>query len=208
MSFLWFGKKRAEEVQTLSENIKTSFEGVKQDFKKISDWIIHLNSKDNEHDGKISDLNTRLNSLETEVDELKTFISFFSNRMSKQLFKQEQTGVVKQTGVEGVQTRVQTAVQTAILGNLSVMERAIVWVLLNNTDKDMKLSCEDIAALLNKDRSTIRGQLNAIKNKSDILAETIEKNGKKRYHVPENAKEILLSKIRTERKQKVVKNEE
>jgi predicted transcriptional regulator len=125
--------------------------------------------------------------------------------MSKQLFKQEQTPVGKQTAVEGVQTRVQTAVQTAILGNLSVMERAIVWVLLNT---DMKMSCEDIAALLNKDRSTIRGQLNAIKNKSDILAETIEKNGKKRYHVPESAKEMLLSKIKAERKQKAVKREE
>jgi predicted transcriptional regulator len=208
MGFLWFGKKRDEEVQTLSENVKTSFDGVKQDFRKIADWITHLNSKDNEHDGKISDLNTRLNSLESEVVELRTFISFFSNRMSKQLFKQEQTPVGKQTAVEGVQTRVQTAVQTAILGNLSVMERAIVWVLLNNNDPTMKMSCEDIAALLNKDKSTIRGQLNAIKNKSDILAETIEKNGKKRYHVPESAKEILLSKIKAERKQKVVKTEE
>lgn len=207
MGFLWFGKKRNEEVQTLSENVKTSFEGVKQDFRKIADWITHLNSKDNEHDGKISDLNTRLNSLESEVVELRTFISFFSNRMSKQLFKQEQTAVGKQTAVEGVQTRVQTAVQTAILGNLSVMERAIVWVLLN-AGQDMKMSCEDIAALLNKDRSTIRGQLNAIKNKSDILAETIEKNGKKRYHVPENAKEILFSKIKAERKQRAVKSEE
>ena len=205
MGFLWFGKKRDEEIQTISENVKTSFEGVKQDFRKIADWITHLNSRDNEHDGKISDLNTRLNSLESEVVELRTFISFFSNRMSKQLFKQEQTPVDKQTAVGGVQTRVQTAVQTAILGNLSVMERAIVWVLLNT---DMKMSCEDIAALLNKDRSTIRGQLNAIKNKSDILAETIERNGKKRYHVPESAKEILLSKIRAEKKQKVVKREE
>jgi len=205
MGFLWFGKKRDEEVQTLSENIKTSFEGVKEDFKKVADWITHLNAKDNEHDGKISDLNIRLNSLETEVSELKTFISFFSNRMSKQLFKQEQTPVVKQTAVEGVQTRVQTAVQTAILGNLSMMERAIMWVLLNT---DMKMSCDDIAALLNKDRSTIRGQLNAIKNKSDILSETIEKNGKKRYFILESAKEILLSKIKTERKQKAQKREE
>ena len=202
MGFLWFGKKRDDDrVEKLSENIKSSFDAVKDDFKKAADWISHLNSKDNEQSKKISEFDGRLSSIENEISEIKTFISFFSTRMSKQVFKHEQTAVDKQTAVEGVQT----AVQTAILGNLSVMERAIVWVLLNT---DMKMSCEDIAALLNKDRSTIRGQLNAIKNKSDILAETIEKNGKKRYHVPESAKEILLSKIRAEKKQKVVKREE
>jgi len=200
MGFLWFGKKRDDPVETLGENIKSSFDAVKQDFKKVSDWITHLSSKDDEHSEKVSNLNTRLNSLESEIEEIKMFMSFFSNRMSRQLFKQGQTAVDKQTAVEGVQTPVQTGVQTAILGNLSVMERAIVWVLLNT---DMKLSYEDIAAILNKDRSTVRGQLNAIKNKSDVIEEVMEKNGKKRYYVHEKMKEMLLSKIKAEKKKKV-----
>jgi predicted transcriptional regulator len=79
------------------------------------------------------------------------------------------------------------------------MERAIVWVLLNT---DEKLSCEDISVLTNKDKSTIRGQLNSIKNKSEILEEAMEKNGKKRYFIPEKMKELLLSKIKAEKKRR------
>ena len=113
--------------------------------------------------------------------------------MFKQAFKQGQTAVYKQTAVQGVQTAVQTGVQTAFLGNLSVMERAIVWVLLNT---DMKLSCEDIAAILNKERATIRGQLNSIKQKNEGLIDEIsEKNGKKRFFVNSETKDVLLSKI-------------
>ena len=58
------------------------------------------------------------------------------------------------------------------------MERAIVWALLN---ADMRLSYEDLAALLGKDKSTIRGQINTIKQKnSNIIMEAREANGKKR----------------------------
>jgi predicted transcriptional regulator len=201
MGFLWFGKKRDDDrVEKLSDNIKSSFDAVKDDFKKAADWISHLHSKDNEQSKKISDFDGRLSSIENEINEIKTFISFFSTRMSKQVFKHEQTVVDKQTVVEGVQTPVQTAIQTAFLGNLSVMERAIVWIFLNT---DMKLGYEDVAAILNKDKSTIRGQLNSIKNKSDILEEVMEKNGKKRYFIPEKVREMFLSKIRAEKKRKV-----
>ena len=121
-------------------------------------------------------------------------------RVNKQLFKQRQTADYKQTGVLGVQTGVQTGVQMSFLSSLSTMERAIVWVLLNT---DMKLSCEDIAAILNKEKSTIRGQINAIKQKSEgMVEEAIEKNGKKRYFVGEEVKDMLLSNMKAEKKKR------
>jgi len=204
MGFLWFGKKRDDAVEKLNENVKSSFDAVKLDLKKVAEWISHFNSKTDDHSEKISGTNERLSSIENDLNEIKIFISFFSTRMSRGVFKQGQTPVGKQTPVEGVQTPVQTGVQTAFLGNLSVMERAIVWVLLNT---DEKLSCEDISVLTNKENSTIRGQLNSIKNKSEILEEAIEKNGKKRYFIPEKVKELLLSKIKTEKRRKVKSSE-
>ena len=147
---------------SLKEEVKHSFSAVKQDLKKASEWITHLNTRDKHHENSVEELKERLSSMENEVSEMKTFMAFFSTKMSKQLFKQQQTADYKQTGVEGVQTPVQTGVQSAFLHNLSVMERAIVWTLLNT---ELKLSCEDIASILNKERTTIRGQLNSIKQK-------------------------------------------
>jgi len=72
-------------------------------------------------------------------------------------------------------------VQTPKLDHFSITERAILWVLLNT---DMKLSYDDLAAMLGKERSTIRGQINRIKQKSEIIEEQIEKNGKKRLFIP------------------------
>ena len=78
----------------------------------------------------------------------------------------------------------------------------MVYILLNS---DMKLSYDDLAAMLGKSRATIRGQINTIRQKSEgLIEETIEKNGKKRVFVPEEIKEILLknSKVRVKRRQK------
>jgi len=65
----------------------------------------------------------------------------------------------------------------------------LVFTLMNS---DMKLSYEDLALLLGKERSTIRGQINSIKQKSPgIIEEITEKSGKKRVFVPEEIREKL-----------------
>ena len=59
----------------------------------------------------------------------------------------------------------------------------------------MKLGYEDLSAMLGKERSTIRGQINSIKTKSeDIIEEVIERNGKKRVFIPDIIKEKMLKK--------------
>ena len=101
----------------------------------------------------------------------------------------------------------QTAVQSPNLEQFSVTERAIIWVLLNT---DMKLSYDDLAAMLGKERSTIRGQINTIKQKSEnLISEGIEKNGKKRLYISEEIKEKLLKKqkVRVNKGKKTTKNE-
>ena len=69
----------------------------------------------------------------------------------------------------------------------------------------MKLSYDDIGAIMGKERSTIRTQINGIKQKSEnIIKEMIEKNGKKRVFIPEEIKEKLLkkSKVRVKSRKK------
>ncbi|MEK6840848.1 MAG: helix-turn-helix domain-containing protein, partial [Nanoarchaeota archaeon] len=106
---------------------------------------------------------------------------------TKQLFD-------KQTPVYAVQTGVQTGVQTPNFDQFSVTERAILWILLNS---EMKLGYDDLAAMLGKERSTIRGHLNRIKQKSwGIVEEAVEKNGKKRVFVPEEVKEKLMKRVK------------
>jgi len=190
--FEWlFGRKR--DTEELKEETKKSFEAVKKDIDNVSDWIKHLNSQDSKKDLKFVEIDERLTSMETEFEGIKNMLAFMEGKFSKRVFKQRQTAAGKQTGVQGVQTAVQTAVQTGGRGlfeNLSVMERAMVYVLLNT---DLKLSYDDLAAMLGKSRATVRGQINSIKQKSeDLIQEIIERNGKKRVFIPDNLKETLL----------------
>jgi len=196
MGFLWFGRKKKEEE---NEKIKASFESIKQDINKISAWIKYLNSRDENHEKKINQIYDEIREIKQDIDGIKQFISFFDTRIASRVFKLKSTGVDKQTAVEGVQTPVYTAVQTAFLKGLTTQEKVILWVLLNS---EQKLSCEDIAVLLGKNPSTVRSQINNIKQKNEMLiSEFVEKNGKKRYYIEEKLKETLLKRIKLESKQ-------
>jgi len=210
--FWFFGKKR--EVEELKEDVKDSFENVKKDFGKISHWIHHLDEKDKKNSEDIVYLKNEFCELKNELQEIKDYMEFFNGRLgtqNRQVFKQPQTVNYQQTGVEGVQTTVQTAVQTSFLSNLSSMERAIVWTLLNS---DMKLSYEDLAALMGKDKSTIRGQVNTIRKKNEgIIEESVELNGKKRVYIPEKMRVFLLKSVKVrvknkKKQEKTLENEE
>lgn len=195
-----FGQKKR--VEKLKEEVVDSFEHVKKDFNKVGQWIKHLDEKHVSHEDEITQIKEQLMAIQGDLMEVKDFISFFGPQISKGVSKQQPTTMNKQTMVAAVQTPVQTAVQTDILANLTVMERAIVWSLLNS---DMHLSYEDLAALLGKDKSTIRGQINVIKQKNEGLIEELrELNGKKRLYIPEEIREMLVKsvKVRVKKSQK------
>ena len=187
MGFLWFGRKKEAENEKFKEEIRGSFGSVKQDVQKIGKWIRHLKNRDDELEGKFNDLMK-------DIDEIKSFVSFFDTRLASRVFKPKQAAVYKQTSVYGVQTPVQTVVQTAFLQGLTTNERLIIWALINS---DMKLSYEDIAVLLGKDISTVRGQVNSIKQKNEnLISEILEKGGKKRYFIEEKMRDLLLKKMK------------
>jgi len=94
------------------------------------------------------------------------------------------------------------------LDNLTATERAIIFILLNS---DMRLSYEDVAAMMGKSKATIRGQMNTIKQKSEgLIEEQTSENGKKRVFIPEKTKEILLKtrKVRVKKGKKYQKIED
>jgi hypothetical protein len=187
-----FGHKKR--IKKLREEVQDSFNHVKKDFNKVGDWIKHLDEKHSSHEDEIANIKDQLLTIHEDLMELKDFVSFFGPQVKGSVSKQQQTSVVKQTLPDAVQTVSQTGVQTGILNNLTVMERAIMWALLNS---DMKLSYEDLAALLGKDKSTIRGQINTIKQKKEgLIEEAREVNGKKRLFVPENVKNAIIKSVK------------
>jgi len=190
--FGWlFGKK---EVERLKEDTKKGFESVKKDIDSVGTWIKHLDSEKNSQKKEIDEIKEVLSSLQTDLEGMKNVVSIMNelgpgrkNQTTKQVFD-------KQTAVYAVQTGVQTPVQTPNFDQFSVTERAILWVLLNS---DLKLGYDDLAAMLGKERSTIRGHLNRIKQKDwSLIEEVVEKNGKKRVFVPEDIKEKLLKRVK------------
>lgn len=183
---------RKKEIESVRDETKKGFEFVKKDISAVSGWIKHLDSEKEVQKKDIKEIKEVLSSVQEELEGLKNVLSIMSDLKPKQVFKTPAKVLGKQTAVYAVQTPVQTVVQTPNLEQFSITERAILWILLNS---EMKLSYDDLAAMLGKERTTIRGQINTIKQKSEsLIEEVIEKNGKKRVFIPEEMKEKMLKK--------------
>ena len=209
---IMFGWIFGNKYKKVEEETKKGFDAVKNDMETVGKWIKHLNNKDKQLFDNINQLKQDLSSVRDEVAAAREALSEIGGeKEDKQLF--EKLPVLnKQAGVFGVEKPVQTAVQTAdfysILKSLTSNERLLVFTLLNS---ELKLSYEDLALLLGKERSTIRGQINAIKQKSEgLIEEMTEKNGKKRVFIPEEIREKLLKygKVRVKKKTKGSVNSE
>ena len=189
--FGWLGSNK--KIKEVEDRTQEGFSSVKKDIDGVIKWIKHLDGQDKQLFDLFSGLKEDLSSLKSDLDGLKeAFEMAVGEQKNKQVFKKLPV-LGKQTAVGVVEKAVQTAVQTGsfydILRGLSGNERLVVFTLMNS---DMKLSYEDLALLLGKERSTVRGQINSIKQKSEgLIEEIVEKNGKKRVYVPEEIKEKL-----------------
>jgi hypothetical protein len=189
MGWFFSEKVKKEEFEQLKQAVQTGFNSAKGDVGKLSKWVKHLNSNDDDLKQEILDLSGELATVKEELENMKNMISVVGN---KQVFKQGQTVFNKQTLFKGVLNSVQTGVQTVFLDKLSTTERALIFVLLNS-DINMKLSYEDLSSMMGKSKATIRGQINSIKQKSEgLIEEQISENNKKRVFIPEEMREILL----------------
>ena len=186
-----FGNKKR--IEDLGKEVRGSFDNVKQDFNKVGKWIEHIDEQQKSNKEGMENLKNQIFEIQSNLEELKELISFFKQPIQGSLSKQNTSLFNKQTVFTPVQTPVQTPNFYGI-SNLSITERAIVWLLVNS---ELKLSYEDIAAMLGKTKSTIRGQINSIKQKSEgLVEEAMERNGKKRVYVPEEIKEKMLKKTK------------
>ena len=204
--FGWFNRKK--ELEQIKNEVRGSFSNVKQDMDKIAEWVSHFNNKHSSHEKEILSIKDDLSNIKLSLNELKSLLDYETNFENKQVFKTPQGVYNKQTAVYGVQTPVQTPVQTGKFGgfsNISATERAIISILVNS---DLKLSYDDLAAMLGKTRSTIRGQINSIKQKSGgLINEYTEKNGKKRVYIDEDIKKKVLKNVKVRVKTKKNKEE-
>lgn len=206
--FDWIFGKRGKKLE---EETRKSFSEVKRDMATVGKWIKHLDEKDKQLFDVVFSLKQELSSVRGEIEGLREGMNLINEGVeNKQLFKKLPV-LDKQTGVEGVEKAVQTAVQTGnfydIFKSLSVNERLLIMTIMNS---DMKLSYEDLALLLGKERSTIRGQINAIRQKNErLIEEIVEKNGKKRVYVPDEIKEKMAkyAKVRVKKKKEEKQNE-
>lgn len=174
----------------MQNKTEESFSAVKQDMDVFGKWVKHLDGNDKRLFDIVFSLKEEIATLNDELGAMREGVQMAVEEVkNKQVFKKLPV-LDKQTPAEDVQRTVQTAVQTdsiyGILKNLSGNERLVVFTLLNS---DMKLSYEDLALLLGKERSTVRGQINAVKQKTEgLIREIVENNGKKRVFIPDEIK--------------------
>ena len=198
-----FGKRR----RVFEEETKKGFSAVKEDMDSVGRWIKHLDKKNKQVFDVVSALKKDLSTARDEISVLGESLDLLNEIIENKQLSKKMPVLNKQVGIEGVEKAVQTAVQTAnfydILKGLSGNEKLLFFTLMNS---ELKLSYEDLALLLGKEKSTIRGQLNSIKQKCErsLIEEIIEKNGKKRVYVPNEIKEKLAkyAKVRVKSKKK------
>lgn len=188
--FEWlFGSKYTQ----LENKVQESFVGVKKDMETAGKWIKHLDTQDKQVFDTLSEIKREIATIKDELASLREGVDLaVGGKGYEQVFTKSPVRS-KQTGVSGDEKGVQTAVQTGnfyeILKGLTSNERMLIITVANS---DMKLSYEDLALLLGKERATIRGQVNSIKQKCEgLLCELTEKNGKKRVFVPEEVRNKL-----------------
>jgi len=198
--FDWiFRKVKKEEFDIHKQSVQTALNSVKEDFAHVSKWIKHLDQQDSQIKNEIKGIKQEISSIKNELEEIKESFSDNKSEENGGLLKQRQTSKHKQTAVYDVQTAVQTTVQAAFFNKLSISEKAIVMILVNS---DMKLSYEDLGAMTAKDSTTIRGQINTIRQKCPgLIEEQIERNNKKRLYIPDKIKGILLKRAKVRQKQ-------
>jgi len=191
--FGWLFKKVGkDEFDDHKSAVQTALNNVKQDFADVSKWIKHLHEQDSGLKNEVDCVMDEIATIKSDLEEIKEMISEGQTAKIVPVFKQRQTAIGKQTAVQGVQTAVQTAVQAGFFTKLSISEKAIIGILINT---DMKLSYEDLSAMMGKDTATVRGQVNSIKQKCPgLIEEQLERNGKKRLYVPENIKDMWAKK--------------
>lgn len=187
---MFLGKKR---FLKLEKDVEQAFHEVKKDFKKVASWIDFIEGelkKNEELTEKVLLIENTIKKWEEQED----FINLASQTNTN---KHKQTPKNKQQTAVHVQTAVQTAVQTDKIGQLTPNERMILWALLNT---ETRLSHEDLATLLGKNKSTIRGQINTIKKKNPtIIQEFLEPTGRKRIYIPEKYKKNIIKVIKKQK---------
>lgn len=206
--FEWLFGKREKKIE---QETKKGFSAVKEDISGLIKWVKHLDNKDKQLFDVVNELKDEISSIRDEISGLREGIDLTTeSQNNKQVFGKKAVWS-EQTTVEGVQDSVQTPVQTGnfyeILKSLTRNEKLLIHTLLG-AGEGMKLSYEDLALMLGKEKATIRGQINAIKQKSELIEEIVEKNGKKRVFVRPEVREKLskYAKVRVAKKKKEVEN--
>lgn len=184
-----------------------------KDVEHLNRWIQHLHDvqrKQEEDTKKLEDnisfafekYNTYLIDLFKTVHELKTAKETASadvtERLGMRLDVQERQDISSNIPFETVESentaQEETFTDTPVKHYANVLthsEKKIIGELCKTTHK---LSYNDLAMLTNLSSSTIKNHICHIKNKAFPLEEMNDANGIKRYYVPENIKNVLLSK--------------
>ncbi|MEK6940815.1 MAG: hypothetical protein AABW49_02855 [Nanoarchaeota archaeon] len=190
----WIFKKRDElskHMDGIQTSLKISFKHIKSDIKILTEWIDHFNNKHDKHEEEVEKINLNVLSLNKRIIDIEKVISSLSKQQTAVQtpvrFKQPQTDNRFKQLFEPVQIK---QAGDTFTKNMTPMERAIISVLLNT---DLKLSYDDLRVAIGRDKSTIRGQVNNIKQKnSKLLKEVAESTGRKRFYIDEPTKNSIL----------------
>lgn len=211
INHLYNNHKELESLQTmLKENHHSHEKTHLKDIDNINKWVTHLHETSKTQDENIKRLeenvanafekyNKYLIDLFKIVSELKNSQEDQAKNSVKETQKREKTSprlelTEEQSYSEPETFDMEEEEETPIKHYAKILTRAEKNVIAELCRTNQKLSYKDLAMLTNLSTSTIKNHICHIKNKSFPIKEANDRNGVKRYYVPENIKKVLLSK--------------
>ena len=176
------GKAR---TKTRANAVKLAFEKVKSENQERDTRIDKIYSQLNSHSSKLDDYGKIIQQIQNQMVILDQKIGNLQNvgpLVPISRLNEETNRLSKPANRLNATNR--AAERPMSLSNLSAQEKRIITALLDH--KGTSLSYADIAKVLGKSINTVKTQINQLKAKTNLLAEVIDEERKKRYKLKEN----------------------
>jgi len=176
------GKAR---TKTRANTVKLAFEKVKSENQERDTRIDKIYSQLNSHSAKLEDYGKVIQQIQNQVGILdQKIISLQNIGVLDQINRLNEPTNRLNEPANRLNATNRATERPMSLSNLSAQEKRIITALLDH--KGISLSYADIAKVLGKSINTVKTQINQLKAKTNLLAEVIDEERKKRYKLKEN----------------------
>jgi len=172
-------------VKPRSNAVRLALEKIESENRKKDVRIDKINSQLNSHFARLDDYGKIIQQIQNQMGILDQKIGTLQNVITLEPIRRLNEPTNRLSGPTSRLNATNQVIERPVaFSNLSAQEKRIIAALFDH--KGASLSYADIAKVLGKSINTVKTQINQLKAKTNLLAEIIDSERKKRYKLKEN----------------------